>query len=174
MRFLEFLANRLDDLPVLLLAARRQVTAGARLATTIELAPLSVEATAALLAERDGASVSLPFAHACHGATGGSPLLLRRLADGLPGEADAEAVRRDGPYAVAGAVAATLARLGDGPARLAAAVAVLGKGPLMTAARLADVARTRRRGSVSSSCVPGFCATSVRSSSSTRWCGKRC
>ena len=118
-RFLEFLTNRLDDLAVVLLAARRPATAPARLTTTIELAPLSVEATAAMLAARDGAAVSLSFAQACHGATGGNPLLLRRLADGLPGEADAEAVRRDGPYAVAGAVGATLARLGEGQARLA-------------------------------------------------------
>ena len=139
-RFLEFLTNRLDDLAVVLLAARRPATAPARLTTTIELAPLSVEATAAMLAARDGAAVSLSFAQACHGATGGNPLLLRRLADGLPGEADAEAVRRDGPYAVAGAVGATLARLGEGQARLATAVAVLENAPLMTAARLAGVA----------------------------------
>jgi AAA ATPase-like protein len=60
-RFLEFLANRLDDLPVLLLAARRPAMAAARLAKTIELAPLSLEAAAGLLAERDGGSVSPPF-----------------------------------------------------------------------------------------------------------------
>jgi DNA-binding CsgD family transcriptional regulator len=138
-RFLEFLANRLDDLPVLLLAARRPPAAAARLATTIELAPLSVEATAGMLAEREGGSFSLPLARACHGATGGNPLLLRRLADGLPREADAEAVRRDGPYAVAGAVGAALARLGAGPVRLAHAVAVLERAPLVTAARLAGI-----------------------------------
>ena len=46
---------------------------------------------------------------------------------------------RLGPYAVAGAVGATLARLGDGPVRLARAVAVLERAPLITAARLAGI-----------------------------------
>ena len=46
---------------------------------------------------------------------------------------------RLGPYAVAGAVGATLARLGDAPARLARAVAVLERAPLITAARLAGL-----------------------------------
>ena len=56
-----------------------------------------------------------------------------------PVTADAEAVTRLGPYAIAGAVGAALARLGDGPVRLAHAVAVLERAPLVTAARLADV-----------------------------------
>ena len=83
-------------------------------------------ATAAVLAERDGAPVSASFAEACHAATGGNPLLVRRLAEGLR---DRERCRMRwrgaGPDAVAGAVGATLARLGDGPTRLARAVAVL-------------------------------------------------
>lgn len=152
-RFLEFLANRLDAVPALLLVAQRPgapseggALRGAPLATAIELAPLSSEATAAVLAERGGEPVSASFARACHGATGGNPLLIRRLAQGLrergidgAGEADATAVAALGPYAVAGAVGATLARLGDGPVRLAQAVAVLGEAPLITAARLACV-----------------------------------
>jgi tetratricopeptide (TPR) repeat protein len=147
-RFLEFLANRLDSLPALLLAARRPAVAsadgallGASLATSLELAPLSRDGTAAVLAERDGAPVSASFVEACHGATGGNPLLIRRLAAGLRdrGVEDAGAVTRLGPYAVAGAVSATLARLGDGPGRLARAVAVLDGAPVITAARLAGV-----------------------------------
>ena len=147
-RFLEFLANRLDALPALLLAARRPAVApedgalrGAPLVTSIELAPLSREATAAVLAERDGTPASASFVDACHGATGGNPLLIRRLAAGLGdrGVDDADAVTRVGPYAVAGAVSATLARLGDGPGRLARAVAVLDRAPLITAARLAGI-----------------------------------
>ena len=147
-RFLEFLANRLDDLPVLLLAARRPPVApedgalrGAPSVTTIELAPLSREATGTVLAERDGTPASAAFVDACHGATGGNPLLIRRLAAGLGdlGADDADAVTRVGPYAVAGAVSSTLARLGDGPVRLARAVAVLDRAPLITAARLAGL-----------------------------------
>ena len=147
-RFLEFLANRLDAVPVLLLAAQRPPAASvdgalrsAPLVTSIELAPLSLEATAAVLAERDGARISASFVRACHDATGGNPLLIRRLADGLleRGVDDPEGVTRLGPYVVAEAVGATLARLGDGPSRLADAVAVLETAPLITAARLVGV-----------------------------------
>jgi DNA-binding CsgD family transcriptional regulator len=152
-RFLEFLANRVDAVPALLLVAQRPPAAsaggalrGAPLATSIELSPLSSEATAAVVAEHSRAPVSASFAQACHGATGGNPLLIHRLAEGLrdrgvggAGDADAEAVTRLGPYAVAGAVGATLARLGEGPVRLAHAVAVLERAPLVTAARLVGV-----------------------------------
>ena len=55
--------------------------------------------------ERDGAPVSASFAEACHAATGGNPLLVRRLAEGLRDREDAGAVARAGPDAVAGAVA---------------------------------------------------------------------
>jgi DNA-binding CsgD family transcriptional regulator len=147
-RLLEFLANRLDAVPVLLLAAQRPPAAsvdgalrGAPLVTSMELAPLSLEATGAVLAARGGAQASASFVNACHDATGGNPLLIRRLADGLleHGDADPDAVTRLGPYVVAEAVGATLARLGDGPSRLAEAVAVLETAPLITAAGLAGV-----------------------------------
>ena len=174
-RFLEFLVNRLDTLPVLLLAAERTGGAlrAAPLVTSIRLPALSPAGTAAMLAERDGAPVPEAFAEACHGATGGNPLLVRRLADGLlheRGAADAEAVTRLGPYVVADAVAASLARLGDGPGALARAVAVLETAPLATAARLAGSAPTSPRRSASSSCGPGSCATHGHCASSTRLC----
>ena len=123
-RFTEFLANRIDAVPVLLLVAQRPAAAGAALrgsplATSIELSPLSSQATGSVVAEHSGAPVSASFARACHGATGGNPLLVHRLAEGLrdrgidgAGAADAEAVERLGPYAVAGAVGAALARAG--------------------------------------------------------------
>jgi AAA ATPase domain len=152
-RFLDFVANRIDSLPVLLLVAQRPGAAsaggalrGAPLSMSIELSPLSSEATAAVLAEHSGAPVSAAFAQACHGATGGNPLLIHRLAEGLgdrgisgAGEADAEAVTRMGPYAVAQAVGESLARLGDGPVRLAQAVAVLEESPLASAVQLAGI-----------------------------------
>ena len=152
-RFVEFLANRIDAVPALLLLGQRPGAAaaggalrGAPLAISIELSPLSSEATAAVLAEHSGAPVPASFADACHDATGGNPLLIHRLAEGLrergiggAGDLDAEAVTRLGPFAVAGAVGATLARLGEGPLRLAHAVAVLDMAPLVTAARLAGV-----------------------------------
>ena len=152
-RFVEFLTNRIDTVPALLLVAQRPAPAstvealrGAALATSIELSPLSSEAAAAVVAEHRGAPVSASFARACHRATGGNPLLVHRLAEGLrdrgidgADDADAEAVTRLGPYAVAGAVRAALGRLGEGPVGLAHAVAVLERAPLVTAARLAGV-----------------------------------
>jgi DNA-binding CsgD family transcriptional regulator len=141
-RFVEFLANRLAELPVLLLAAERT---GGRLRAapgvrSVRLAPLSLAATAEVLAKREGPA-SEEFVQACHRATGGNPLLIRRLADALPDHAadDADAVASHGPYAVADAVAESLVRLGDGPADLARCVAVLETAPLVAAARLAEI-----------------------------------
>jgi DNA-binding CsgD family transcriptional regulator len=149
-RFMEFLVNRIDAVPALLLVAQRPgaggALRGAPVARSIELSPLSSAATAAVVAEHCDAPVSASFAQACHGATGGNPLLIHRLAEGLrdrgiagTGDGDAEAITRLGPYAVAGAVGAALARLGEGPVRLAHAVAVLERAPLATAAGLAGI-----------------------------------
>src|SRR5829696_2652234 len=110
-RFVEFLANRIDSVAALLLVAQRPAATGggalrgAPMATSIELSPLSSEATAAVVAEHSGAPVSASFARACHGATGGNPLLIHHLAEGLrdrgiasASDGDAEAVMRLGPY----------------------------------------------------------------------------
>jgi DNA-binding CsgD family transcriptional regulator len=131
--FLEFLANRVDELPVVLLAAARPGATAPAHATALRLSPLSPAGTAALLG-----SAQDEFTLACHEAAGGNPLLLRRLADALP-ERDAGAVSRFGPEAVADAVLAALARTGDEPARLARALAVLERAPLAIAARLAGL-----------------------------------
>ena len=58
-------------------------SAGRRSRRRWSLPPLSLEATAAVLAERDGARSPPRSSAACHDATGGNPLLVRRLADGL-------------------------------------------------------------------------------------------
>jgi len=148
-RFLAFLANRLDELPVLLLAARRPEPAAptgalhaASGVTVVTPGVLSVDATAQALG--DGAEPA--FAAACHAATGGNPLLVRRLAVGLRErgvpftEAGVRAIATAGPDAVAGAVAAAMARLGGAPVALACAVAVLGEeAPLAIAAPLAEL-----------------------------------
>jgi DNA-binding CsgD family transcriptional regulator len=143
-RFLEFLTNRLDEVPAVLLVARRptgEALRGAPLTTSIALAPLSLRGTGAVLADHGDVPVSEGFVRACHAATGGNPLLIKRLAEGLREREidDADAVARLGPYAIADAVGATLARLGEGPVRFAEAVAVLHRAPLLTAARLAGV-----------------------------------
>ena len=99
-RFLEFLANRLDAVPVLL----RQPSAAGRVrggapawdaARDPDGAGRSRRSRpAAVLAERDGVPVAAALAAACHDATGGNPLLVRRLADGLGDHDDPAAVAR--------------------------------------------------------------------------------
>ena len=155
MRFLAYLAPRLDGLPLAVLASTRPgegvVADLARLAsapetTVLRPAPLSVEATAGLCEQRLGAHVGKEFAAACREATGGNPFFLEALLREASeqkrstGSRDEVDVRRIGPAAVAQAV---LLRLSGAPAATTAlvrAVAVLGDGAgLAEAARLADV-----------------------------------
>ena len=136
LRFLAYLARRIEELPVLLLAtvrsgepdvdedlldAVRQAPA-----TVLTPAPLSAEAAVkALLAERLG-DAEAPFVAAVQTATGGNPLLVRELAGALEDEgvepvaARADAVRAVGPRAVRRTVAPRLGtaqrrRRRDGP-----------------------------------------------------------
>ena len=156
LRFLNYLAPRLDGLPLAVLASMRSgeaVTADlARLAAAPEAmllrpGPLSVEATATLCERRLGPAVAPEFAAACRTATGGNPFFLeallreahqQRLATDAPAAAR---VRDIAPTAVARAV---LLRLSSRPAAATAlvrAVAVLGDGAsLGVAARLAGLA----------------------------------
>jgi DNA-binding CsgD family transcriptional regulator len=155
LRFLNYLAPRLDGLPLAVLASTRsgeQVPVDlTRLATGPETTrlrpePLSVQATATLAERRLGTKVADDFAAACRGATGGNPFFLEALLreakeQNLSTDArDAARVRRIGPAAVAQAV---LLRLSAAPAAAVAlvrAVAVLGDGAsLAEAAGLAEL-----------------------------------
>jgi DNA-binding CsgD family transcriptional regulator len=155
LRFLNYLAPRLDGLPLVVLASTRSgesiTTDLARLAagpetTVLRPQPLSVEAAAILCEDRLGEDVGHDFAAACSEATGGNPFfleaLLRQMSEqGLSTAArDAVRVRRIGPAAVAQAV---LLRLSSGPAAAGAlvrAAAVLGDGAsLAEAAALAGL-----------------------------------
>jgi DNA-binding CsgD family transcriptional regulator len=155
LRFLNYLAPRLDGLRLAVLASTRpgEGEAGelARLAaapetTVLRPAPLSTEATARLCERRLGAGVAPEFAAACREASGGNPFyleaLLREAAEqGVSTDSgEAARVRRIGPAAVAQAV---LLRLSGRPAAATAlvrAVAVLGDGAtLAEAAELAEV-----------------------------------
>ena len=156
LRFFNYLAPRLDGLPLALLASTRsgeQVTVDlARLATGPETTrlrpePLSIEATAMLCERRLGRKVAHNFAAACHDATGGNPFFLEALLreakeQNLSTDAgDAAHVRRIGPTAVAESL---LLRLSGAPAAGGAvvrAVAVLGDGASLTeVAGLAELA----------------------------------
>ncbi len=107
LRFLVFLAERLEDCPVLIVAATRPAEPGADQelldalmtaprAQVLRPAPLSACATTAVVRDRLPGAVDA-FGAACHRATGGNPFLLGELlgelaADGVQGEADEAAM----------------------------------------------------------------------------------
>ena len=155
LRFLNYLAPRLDGLPVAVLATARtgskvapdlaRLTAAPE-TTVLRLAPLSLEATVTLCERVLGAPVAHDFAAACRDATGGNPFYLeallreakdRRLSTGAR---EASHVHRLGPAAVARAVLLRLAGAPPGATAFVRAASVLGDGAGVTvAARLADL-----------------------------------
>ena len=119
LRFLAYLARRLDGVAVLLLAATRPAgEPGAEpVIGLLEISPLRLRALSAAAAERV-VRVAMPgcpdeLCRACHHVTGGNPLFLRELSASLKdaGRADVERVlergagrRRHGHARSAGAV----------------------------------------------------------------------
>jgi len=145
LRFLDYLAQRIDGLPVAMLLAGRPPDPGgdeagslwAHMASrpsavALYPRPLSQPAAVALARDRLGAEAAEEFCRACHTATGGNPLFLRELlravdASGVVPSADAASqVQAVGPAAVSRFVLHRLAALGPSAAELARAVAVLG------------------------------------------------
>ncbi len=154
--FLEYLARRLDELPVCLLTGLRTgdpdtdpqalaLAAGSG-AVVLQPAALSRGAVEQLLRERLEAAVDGGFAAECHRATGGNPFLVRELAGALradgttPDAAAAPGVAALGPRTVARSVLLRLASLPPAAADLARAGAVLEDGAsLATVAAVAGV-----------------------------------
>ena len=145
LRFLSYLAQRIEDLPVVLLLAGRPPgaeddgagTFWAQVAarpTTVALnpQPLSEAAVSGLTRERLGAEAADEFCRACHTATGGNPLFVRELLTALrtagvePSVSAADEVQAVGPAAVSRFVLHRLATLGPAASELARTVAVLG------------------------------------------------
>src|SRR3954470_19074088 len=151
LRFLEYLARRLDGLPLLVaLAARPGESADAtRLVATADMvrpSPLTARATGELIRAQVAASADDVFCATCHEASGGNPLLLRELTRALvtegvePVAANARRVTEIGADAVAVAVRLRLEAMSPAAARLAEAAAVLGDGSeLYTAGALAGL-----------------------------------
>ena len=127
LRFLAYLARRLDGAPVLVASTLRSnepptdpallgEIAGDPATLSLRPGPLSATAVTDLVRERLGAGADPAFCGACHEATGGNPLLLRQLlraleAEGVRPDADQSAVvRAIGPRAVSGTVLLRLAR----------------------------------------------------------------
>jgi DNA-binding CsgD family transcriptional regulator len=145
LRFLAYLAQRIEGLPVTMLLTGRPPDAGGDEAGVlwVQLAsrpaaaalyprPLSESAAVTLARERLGAEAAEEFCRACHTATGGNPLFLRELlralaaAEVVPSAAAASAVQAVGPAVVSRFVLHRLATLGPAATELARAVAVLG------------------------------------------------
>jgi DNA-binding CsgD family transcriptional regulator len=145
LRFLAYLAQRIEGLPVTMLLTGRPPDAGGDEAGAlwVQLAsrpaaaalyprPLSESAAVTLARERLGTEAAEEFCRACHTATGGNPLFLRELlralaaAEVVPSAAAASAVQDVGPAVVSRFVLHRLAALGPAATELARAVAVLG------------------------------------------------
>jgi DNA-binding CsgD family transcriptional regulator len=164
LRFVAYLARRLEGQPVLVAATVRSGEPGTDVALLGEVAhdpaavavrpiPLSADAVRALVRERLGDAAEEAFCEACHRATGGNPLFLRQLVTALeadhvrPDAAHAGVVLEIGPRAVSRTVIMRLARLSEDAIAVARAVSVLAESATLpsvaaltglTEARVAD------------------------------------
>jgi DNA-binding CsgD family transcriptional regulator len=144
LRYLVYLANRIAELPIAMLATTRPPT-GAQAALVRELGghaatralaldPLTLDGVSRLLDRRGlaGSSADPSFVRACADVTRGNPLFVRELGNALiaagatPGEDGAALAREIGPEPVSRTVSVSLARLPRAATSLARALAVLG------------------------------------------------
>jgi DNA-binding CsgD family transcriptional regulator len=157
LRFVAYLARRLEGLPVLVATTLRSAEPGTDPAllgeivndpATVAVRPgaLSPEGVCELVRDRLAEQADDSFCGACHETTGGNPLLLRQLLSSLESEGvapesrNAAMVRDIGPRAVSRTVLLRLARLPAEAAAVARAVAVLGENAdLPAAAALAEL-----------------------------------
>lgn len=156
LRFLAYLARRLQDLPVLLVVAMRPADPGGNedilrsfsadpAATVISPAPLSEAAVRLLIAQRLDRSPAPEFVAASSAATGGNPFLVGELiralsSDGIAATSEnAAQVGRIGPQTVSTAVLARVLRIGGEATALTEAIAVLDGGELRHCAALAGL-----------------------------------
>ena len=150
LRYLGYLARRLDAVPLLVVGTIRtgeeheddELLAELALepaAVAVRPSPLTPEATAGIVARRLGQPASSLFTAACHRTTSGNPLLLRQLLRGLeadgvrPDAAHADMVVAVGSRAVSSMVLMRLRRLPDEVIAVARAAAVLGDGAQLPA-----------------------------------------
>jgi len=142
LRFLLYLARRLQGLPVLVLLAARPeepepgepvlARLAAEGAEVLRPASLSPEAVADLVDRAFGEHPAERFVAACHAATAGNPFLVREMAAALAADGIrpvAEAAGQAGEFGPATVARSTMVRLAKLPAAalpLARAVAVLG------------------------------------------------
>ncbi len=150
-RFLAYLAQRLDGLPALVVVVTRSGPDGERVLaalgrhSVLRPAPLTALGTGTLV-QSIAPGTDADVSRACHVATGGNPLFVRELAHGLLGEGlnagprTAAQVRDWSPESVTRLLTARLVHLPVEARRLAQAVAILGhEATLRRAAALAEV-----------------------------------
>ena len=144
LRFLSFLARRLEGLPIAVAACVRtgepdvdtavlEALESEPLATVVRLAPLSPNAVAQLLRERLGSDPAEEFVQTVHSSCTGNPFLLNELVHAVleeriePTASAAARVRQLGPESLSRFVLQRLRRLGPDAEALARAVAILGE-----------------------------------------------
>lgn len=154
LRFLGFLARRLDSLAVTLVVASRMADRddgllddllSAANPALLQPGTLSPAAVAELVRRAFGRQPDAEFSTACHTITGGNPLYVRELVRILvaggtrPDAAAIAAVESAGPDAVRRHLAARMRRQPEALQRVATAVAVLGDdADIALVARLSD------------------------------------
>jgi DNA-binding CsgD family transcriptional regulator len=155
LRWVLYLAARIDNLPMALVVTVRTPEATPHdlvpalglepAAIGVHLAPLTLDATAALIEQTYGTPVDAAFGRACHAATGGNPFLVRELLRALrdegvmPSADQAAAVGAHAPASVTRSILVRLARLPAQARALARVVAVLGESPVARAAAMAGL-----------------------------------
>ena len=143
LKFVHYLARRLDELPVMIVLAARstypeapvqlvEAIRGEPVARTLRPGALSEPAARELIAGVFSSRPSPEFTRACHESSGGNPFLLTELAGSLaadrvpPGASAADEVREVRSEAISRQVLVRLARLGDEAQAIARATAILG------------------------------------------------
>jgi DNA-binding CsgD family transcriptional regulator len=141
LRWLAYLAARLEGLPVLLVTTvcpgepgtpSGPISAIARAARVMHPSPLSREATGMLVHASLGDDASADICESCHSATGGNPFLLRSLMvqlrdrENLRERATTESVAEIRSEAISRAILVRLGRLPEAARELASAIAVFG------------------------------------------------
>ena len=143
LRFLSYLAGRLEGTGVLVVVAVRDTEAtttgslldalvGEAVTTVVRPRPLSVAATTTVLEREYRVEVAPEFARACHEVTRGNPFYLRELiralkADGIdPSAAQVSRVAGQGLASVARSVLTRIASLPPAAANVARSLALLG------------------------------------------------
>jgi DNA-binding CsgD family transcriptional regulator len=154
LRFVRYLGQRLDGLPILFALAARPNEPGVQTENLRELAadlemptlapePLSEAGTAAIVRERLGDATSDELEAACHEATGGNPFLIEELLEELAAEGGGalspDRIATMGPERIAASVAERARRLDPlAPAAVNAAAVLGGAADLRALAALID------------------------------------